>query len=104
MAKNPKEPDFERSLAELESLVQKLESGDLPLEEALKTFERGIALTRSCQTALKAAQQKVEILLKKSGKWRSRRSKRTMTRRATPATRMIRTTIPTTTKNDQPFR
>lgn len=67
MARNSKDPDFERSLAELETLVQKLESGDLPLDEALKIFERGIVLTRNCQTALKAAQQKVEILLKRSG-------------------------------------
>lgn len=60
-------PDFERSLAELESLVERLERGDLPLEDALKTFERGVELTRHCQTSLKAAQQKVEILLKRSG-------------------------------------
>ena len=60
-------PDFERSLSELESLVERLERGDLPLEEALKTFERGVELTRHCQTSLKAAQQKVEILLKRSG-------------------------------------
>ena len=55
--------DFEHSLAELEALVERLEHGDLPLDDALKTFERGVALTRQCQTALKAAQQKVEILL-----------------------------------------
>ena len=62
-----KEPDFEQALAELENLVERLERGDLPLDEALKTFERGVALTRHCQTSLKAAQQKVEILLKKNG-------------------------------------
>ena len=61
------EPDFEQALAELEQLVERLERGDLPLDEALKTFERGVALTRHCQTSLKSAQQKVEILLKKSG-------------------------------------
>ena len=60
-------PDFERSHSELESLVERLERGDLPLEEALQTFERGVELTRHCQTSLKAAQQKVEILLKRSG-------------------------------------
>ncbi len=60
-------PDFERSLSELESLVERLERGDLPLEDALKTFERGVELTRHCQSSLKAAQQKVEILLKRSG-------------------------------------
>jgi exodeoxyribonuclease VII small subunit len=60
-------PDFEQALAELERLVERLEGGDLPLDEALQTFERGVALTRQCQSALKAAQQKVEILLKRSG-------------------------------------
>jgi exodeoxyribonuclease VII small subunit len=60
-------PDFERALRELESLVERLERGDLPLEEALRIFERGVELTRHCQTSLKAAQQKVEILLKRSG-------------------------------------
>jgi exodeoxyribonuclease VII small subunit len=60
-------PDFEQSLGELEALVAKLEQGDVPLEDALKTFERGVALTRQCQTALRTAQQKVEILLARNG-------------------------------------
>jgi exodeoxyribonuclease VII small subunit len=64
-------PDFERSLGELETLVQKLEQGDVPLEEALKTFERGVTLTRQCQTALRAAQQKVEVLLARNGEERT---------------------------------
>jgi exodeoxyribonuclease VII small subunit len=59
--------DFERSLAELEAIVDKLEQGDLPLDESLKQFERGVQLTRSCQIALKQAEQKVEILLRKTG-------------------------------------
>jgi exodeoxyribonuclease VII small subunit len=59
--------DFEKSLAELESLVERLERGDVPLDEALRTFERGVALTRHCQACLQAAQQKVEILLRRSG-------------------------------------
>lgn len=63
----PKLPDFEQSLAELEALVAKLEQGDVPLEDALKTFERGVALTRQCQTALRSAQQKVEVLLTRNG-------------------------------------
>ena len=67
VANDTKLPDFERSLAELEALVERLEHGDLPLEEALKAFERGVALTRYCQASLQAAQQKVEILLKRSG-------------------------------------
>ena len=57
---------LEKSLKELEELVERLEAGDLPLEEALAQFERGIKLTRSCQTILKDAEQKVEILLKKT--------------------------------------
>ena len=67
MARNSKPADFEQALAELESLVERLEKGDLPLDEALRTFERGVALTRHCQASLSAAQQKVEILLKRSG-------------------------------------
>lgn len=58
---------LEESLKELEALVERLEAGDLPLEEALAQFERGIKLTRSCQTILKDAEQKVEILLKSAG-------------------------------------
>ena len=60
-------PDFEQSLLELEALVARLEQGDVPLEEALKTFERGVSLTRQCQTALRTAQQKVEVLLARNG-------------------------------------
>jgi exodeoxyribonuclease VII small subunit len=60
-------PDFEQSLTELEALVARLEQGDVPLEEALKTFERGVALTRQCQAALRTAQQKVEVLLARNG-------------------------------------
>ena len=58
---------FEKSLKELEALVAKMEQGNLSLEESLQHFERGIQLTRACQQALKEAEQKVEILLKKSG-------------------------------------
>ena len=65
MARNSKAPDFEQALSELETLVERLERGDLPLDEALKLFERGVALTRHCQSSLQAAQQKVEILLKR---------------------------------------
>ena len=57
---------LEKSLEELEALVVRLESGDLPLEQALKEFERGVKLTRQCQAALTQAEQKVEILLKKT--------------------------------------
>jgi exodeoxyribonuclease VII small subunit len=54
-------------MRDLEQLVEQLEKGDLPLEESLAAFERGVMLTRSCQTALKEAEQKVEILLKRAG-------------------------------------
>ncbi|MGB5511666.1 MAG: exodeoxyribonuclease VII small subunit [Woeseiaceae bacterium] len=59
--------NLEKSLADLEKLVEELESGDLPLEKAMKKFEAGIKLTRGCQAALKDAEQKVEILLKSAG-------------------------------------
>jgi exodeoxyribonuclease VII small subunit len=65
LVRNNNTPDFEAALAELEALVARLEGGDLPLDEALKTFERGVELTRHCQASLKSAQQKVEILLKR---------------------------------------
>ncbi len=58
-------PAFEAALAQLESLVTRLESGDLPLDEALRTFEQGVQLTRECQSALSAAQQKVQQLLQR---------------------------------------
>ena len=69
-ARNPAEEprlDFETAMRDLEELVERLEQGDLPLEESLSAFERGVMLTRNCQTALKEAEQKVEILLKKAG-------------------------------------
>jgi exodeoxyribonuclease VII small subunit len=64
---NTAAPDFELAMRDLEELVERLETGDMPLEESLAAFERGVMLTRACQTALKEAEQKVEILLKKSG-------------------------------------
>jgi exodeoxyribonuclease VII small subunit len=65
--KTPKAADFESAIRELEEIVEKLEQGDLPLEESLAAFERGVRLTRTCQTALKEAEQKVEILVKRAG-------------------------------------
>ena len=59
--------DLEKALSDLEELVEELESGDLPLEKAMKKFEDGIKLTRNCQAALKDAEQKVEVLLKSAG-------------------------------------
>ncbi|MET0091056.1 MAG: exodeoxyribonuclease VII small subunit [Candidatus Thiodiazotropha sp.] len=60
--RKPKTPAFEEALKELENLVETLEQGDLPLEDSLKSFERGVTLTRICQDALKEAEQKVQIL------------------------------------------
>ena len=60
-------PDFEASLAELEAIVARLEQGDLPLEESLRQFERGVALTRVCQKALAQAEQKIRVLAKGAG-------------------------------------
>ncbi|MCK5308290.1 MAG: exodeoxyribonuclease VII small subunit [Zetaproteobacteria bacterium] len=65
--KSTKTPGFEQSLKELESLVEKMEQGDLSLEDSLSHFERGVQLSRTCQKALKEAEQKVEILMKKNG-------------------------------------
>ena len=59
--------DFEKSMSELESVVEQLERGELPLEESLRAIERGVALTRTCQSALSDAEQKVEQLLKRPG-------------------------------------
>lgn len=56
-------PDFEKSLEELESLVERLESGELSLDESLKQFKRGVELTRHCQSVLEQAQQTVEKLV-----------------------------------------
>jgi len=69
----PKKPapdiDFEAALAELEKLVETMESGEQSLEETLASFQKGIELTRSCQEGLKAAEQKVEQLIQKNGKY-----------------------------------
>lgn len=63
MSKKTEElPDFEKSLEELEKLVEQLESGDLSLDESLKQFKRGVDLTRHCQVILNQAQQTVEKL------------------------------------------
>jgi exodeoxyribonuclease VII small subunit len=56
-------PDFEKALEELEALVERLESGDLNLEQSLSQFQRGIELTRHCQGVLAQAQQTVEQLI-----------------------------------------
>jgi exodeoxyribonuclease VII small subunit len=67
MPKKKTSPSFEDTLAELEQLVNRLERGDISLEESLQAFERGVNLTRSCQKALQEAEQKVQILIDKNG-------------------------------------
>ncbi|MEE4163313.1 MAG: exodeoxyribonuclease VII small subunit [Woeseiaceae bacterium] len=62
-----KPANLEKSLESLEKIVDELESGDLPLEKAMQKFEEGIKLTRSCQAALREAEQKVEILMEGTG-------------------------------------
>ena len=59
-----KDKSFEEALGELEGIVNRLEQGDLPLEEALQFFEDGVKLSRYCHTKLDEAQKRVEILLK----------------------------------------
>ena len=62
VTKEKKAMDFEKQLESLESLVEALETGNLSLEDSLKSFERGIKVARECQAALKQAEQKVELL------------------------------------------
>ena len=59
--------NFEEALEELERLVSSMEEGELSLEDSMTAFEKGIKLTRECQTALQKAEQKVQILLNESG-------------------------------------
>ncbi len=61
--KNDVPASFDTSLNELEKIVTRLESGDLPLEEALNEFERGVQLARQGQVKLQQAEQRVQILL-----------------------------------------
>ncbi len=65
-----KAADFETSLAELQTLVERLESGELSLEDSLGAFEQGIRLTRDCQASLAQAEQKVQQLLERDGELR----------------------------------
>ncbi|GAB5380295.1 MAG: hypothetical protein Alis3KO_09470 [Aliiglaciecola sp.] len=66
-AKTTDNLSFEQAMQELEQLVKEMESGDLPLEQALAKFERGISLARTSQSMLKSAEQKVQILMKQNG-------------------------------------
>lgn len=62
MSENTPAPDFEATLAELQTLVERLEKGDLSLDDSLKAYERGVALTRACQEALQNAELRVKKL------------------------------------------
>ena len=66
MAKKPL--NFEKALSDLEQLVEDMEQGDLSLEDSLKNFEKGIALTTECQKTLQKAELKVQELVEKNGK------------------------------------
>ncbi len=60
-------PNFERSFEQLQTIVKKMESGDLSLDDSLKSFEEGVRLARTCQDYLTAAEQKVQVLTQQSG-------------------------------------
>lgn len=63
-----KSVNLEKALSELEKLVEEMEQGNLSLEDSLKRFEKGIALTSDCQEALQKAELKVQELIEKNGK------------------------------------
>jgi exodeoxyribonuclease VII small subunit len=63
---------FEASLDNLESIVDRLEEGDLPLEAALAAFEEGVALTRRCAEQLEAAERRIEVLVQENANWVTR--------------------------------
>jgi len=65
--KNAANFDFEQALASLEALVTAMEEGELSLEESLQAFEKGVKLTRECQSALDQAEQKVQVLINAEG-------------------------------------
>lgn len=66
MSKAKKTVNFESTLAELENLIERMETGDLGLEDSMKAYERGFALLRDCQAALKRAELRVQALTESS--------------------------------------
>ena len=60
----PDEPTFEQALQQLEQIVQKLEKGELPLEDSLRLYEEGIRLSRLCHGKLEEAEGRIEVLMK----------------------------------------
>ncbi len=67
MTDQDKPLDFEASLTQLETLVEKLENSEFTLEQSLQAFESGVKLTRQCQQALSQAEQKVQLLIEENG-------------------------------------
>ena len=64
MSEPAQAPDFEAALAELEALVQRMETGTLTLEDSLRAFERGVQLSRQCQQSLQQAELRVKTLMR----------------------------------------
>lgn len=71
MPRKKNEFDFEESLKSLENLVQQMEQGELSLQQSLEAFEEGVKLTRACQQHLETAEQRVQVLIEKSGEMTS---------------------------------
>ena len=67
MPKKVKKPSFEETLQRLETIVEKMESGEVTLEKSLDWFEEGMELIKSCRDELEQAEQKVQELVEKSG-------------------------------------
>ena len=67
MTDQKKPLDFEASLSQLETLVEKLENSEFTLEQSLQAFESGVKLTRQCHQALSEAEQKVQLLIEENG-------------------------------------
>lgn len=65
-------PSFEQALTRLEGIVDRLERGDLELEDALFAFEEGVALTRQCAERLAAAERRIEVLVQEGERWFTR--------------------------------
>jgi len=76
MAKPPERPvdelPFEAALQRLEAVVDRLEQGDLELEQSLEAFEEGVRLSKRCSSRLDAAEQRVEVLTREGGRWLAR--------------------------------
>ena len=68
----PDEIPFEAALQRLEEVVDRLEQGDLELEQSLAAFEEGVRLSKRCASQLDRAEQRVELLMKEGGKWLAR--------------------------------